>query len=186
MLGIHKVEDTAVLRKTVKEACAVARDIERSRQTGICKTEVTGFDTANTLIALSQQYHNPVLGVGSAVAPDTSLAPNTSLSSNASKASLTKLAFEPFTIAKTFSAENFPILSLSEATIELKDISVSSSSPVICFTSPSASTVSMSHVADSLGSISFQPIMADMVQYISLPYEHVSLGGATQNSEHFQ
>lgn len=37
MLGIHKIEDATILRKTVKEACAEARDVERSRLTGQCK-----------------------------------------------------------------------------------------------------------------------------------------------------
>ena len=49
MLGVHKIDDQTVLRQTVKDACAEARDLEKSRCNSIFKMESTGSEsTAST------------------------------------------------------------------------------------------------------------------------------------------
>lgn len=172
MLGIHKIEDTTILRKTVKEACAEARDVERSRLTGQCRAESSGFDMANTLIALSQQYQEQSL--------------NSSVSNTeSSQLSREKNSFESHAVVHSLNSENFSVLSLPEVVADRKQNSTSPS-PIICLISSNVEASSTKQAANPSGAFSFQQSVADIVQYISLPYDHTSLTTLAQHPDELQ
>lgn len=170
MLGIHKIEDATILRKTVKEACAEARDVERSRLTGQCKAESSGFDMAKTLIALSQQYHEQSL--------------NSSVSNTeSSHLSEERNSFESRAPVRSLnSEENFAVLSLPEAVVDQTRNSASPS-PIICLISSNVEASSAKQAANPSGTFSYPSSAADIVQYISLPYDHASLTTLAQHPD---
>lgn len=175
MLGIHKIEDTTVLRKTVKEACAEARDVERSRLTGQgqCKAESSGFDMANTLIALSQQYQEQSLNSGVS-------------NTESSHLSKEKNSFESRALVRGLnSAESFSVLSLPEVVVDQKQNSTSPS-PIICLISSNVEASSAKQAANPSGAFSFPSSVVDIVHYISLPDDHTSLTTLAQHPDELQ